>query len=96
MLANTLQAVIAQQLLPCSQGGRRVLCCEVLVGTMGVRHHIRDNTIHKLYTEMQAGRKHGMITMDHALLDLYQRGEITYDTAMTMARDPETIKARSA
>ena len=96
MLANTLQAVIAQQLLPYSQGGRRVLCCEVLVGTMGVRHHIRDNTIHKLYTEMQAGRKHGMITMDHALLDLYQRGEITYDTAMTMARDPETIKARSA
>lgn len=96
MLANTLQAVLAQQLLPRAQGGRRALCCEVLVGMQGVRHHIRDNTIHKLYTELQAGRKYGMITMDHALLDLYQRGEITYDTAVTMARDPQTIKSRTA
>ena len=96
MLANTLQAVIAQQLLPRAAGGRRVLCCEVLVGTSGVRHMIRDNSLHRLYSELQAGRKHGMVTMDHALLDLYQQGEITYDTAVTMARDPNAIQARSA
>jgi len=96
MLSNTIQAVIAQQLLPHSQGGRRVLCCEVLIGTQGVRHNIRENTIHKLYTELQAGRKYGMITMDHALLELYQRGDITYDTALNMAQDPETIKNRNA
>ncbi len=96
MLANTLQAVIAQQLHLDAHGKQRVLCCEVLVGTQGVRHHIRENTIHKLYTELQAGRKHGMVTMDHALLDLYQKGDITYDTALTAARDPETIKKRTA
>lgn len=96
MLANSLQAVIAQQLHMNAQGKRRVLCCEVLVGTQGVRHHIRENSIHKLYTEIQAGRKHGMITMDHALLDLYQRGDIAYDTALTMARDPESIRKRTA
>ncbi len=96
MLSNSLQAVIAQQLLPHMQSGRRVLCCELLVGTQGVRHNIRENTIHKLYTELQAGRKHGMITMDHALLALYQRGEISYDVALSMAREPETIKKRSA
>jgi len=96
MLANTLQAVLAQQLHLDAQGKSRVLCCEVLVGTQGVRHHIRENSIHKLYTEIQAGRRHGMITMDHALLDLYQKGEITYDTALTAARDPETIKKRTA
>jgi twitching motility protein PilT len=96
MLSNTIQAVIAQQLLPHAQGGRRVLCCEVLVGTQGVRHNIRDNTIHKLYTELQAGRKHGMVTMDHALLELYQQGEIAYDTALSAAREPETVRKRSA
>jgi Tfp pilus assembly pilus retraction ATPase PilT len=37
-----------------------------------------------------------MITMDHALLDLYQKGDISYDTAMTMARNPDTIKTRTA
>lgn len=96
MLANTVQAVLAQQLLPSASGGRRVLCCEVMVGTAAVRHNIRENTIHKIYSELQAGRKFGMVTMDHALLELYQRGEITYDTAMTLARDPMTIKARCA
>jgi twitching motility protein PilT len=96
MLSNTLQAVLAQQLLPHAQGGRRVLCCEILVGTQGVRHTIRDNAAHKLYTELQAGRKFGMVTMDRALLELYQKGEITYDTALSMAREPETIKERTA
>jgi len=96
MLANTLQAVIAQQLLPDAHGKRRTLCCEILVGTYAVRNNIRENTIHKLYSELQAGRKHGMRTMDHALLELYQKGEITYDTALTAARDPVTIKERCA
>lgn len=96
MLANTIQAVIAQQLLPAASGGQRILCCEMMVGTQGIRHNIRENTIHKIYSELQAGRKHGMVTMDHALLDLYQKGDITYDMAITMARDPNTIKQRIA
>jgi len=96
MLANTLQAVIAQQLLPCAKGGQRVLCCEVLVATQGVRHSIRDNAAHRLYSDIQAGRKYGMNTMDHALLELYQQGEITYDTALTMAKEPEMLKSRTA
>ncbi len=96
MLANTIQAVIAQQLLPSSTGGQRVLCCEVLVGTHSIRHSIRENAIHKIYSDLQAGRKYGMVTMDHALLELYQKGEIAYDTALTMARDPNTIKERVA
>lgn len=96
MLANSLQAVIAQQLLPHAQGKRRVLCCEMMIATQSVRHNIRENSIYKLYTELQAGRKYQMITMDHALLDLYQKGEITYDTALSRARDPKTIQQRSA
>jgi twitching motility protein PilT len=96
MLANTLQAVVAQQLLPRAAGGRRVLCCEVLIGTPGVRHLIRENAIHKIYSELQNGRKYGMVTMDHALLALYEQGEITYDTAVTMSHDPSAITARSA
>jgi len=96
MLANTLQGVLAQQLLPEATGRGRVLCCEVLLGSYAVRHNIRENTVHKLYSEMQAGRKFGMITMDHALLDLYQQGAITYDVALSAARDPQTLRARTA
>jgi len=29
-------------------------------------------------------------------MDLYQQGEITYDTALTMDRDPDSMKERTA
>jgi len=35
---------------------------------------------------MQMGRKHQMQTMDQDLLEIYQRGEITYDVAVSNAR----------
>ena len=96
MLANTLQGVIAQQLLPRSQGNGRVLCTEVLIGTAGVRNHIRLNEMHKVYSEIQSGQKVQMHTMDHSLLKLYEQGEITYDTALSMARYPDSLRDRMA
>jgi len=94
LLANSLLAVVSQQLLPRATGGGRVLCHEVLIGTPAVRHLIREGEVHKLYSEIQAGRRHGMVTMDHSLLERYGKGDITYDTAVTMARFPEAIQRR--
>ncbi len=96
MLANTLQGIIAQHLLPRADGKGRILCREVLTGTPGVRNLIRSNMLHKLVNEMQTGARFGMMTMDRDLLELYQQGEITYDTAIGMARFPESIRTRTA
>lgn len=96
MLSSSLQGVLSQQLLPRAVDSGRVMCCEILIGTGAVRHQIRENQLHQLYTEMQAGRKHGMVTVDQALLELYQRGEITYDTAVGAARMPDHIRKRAA
>ncbi len=96
MLSNVFQGVIAQQLLPSATSDDMIVCCEILMGTQAVRHQIRENSTHQLYSEMQAGRKHRMITMDRALLDLYQQGKIGYDTAISLARDPDTIKRRAS
>jgi len=95
MLANTLQGVVAQQLLPRATSKGVVLAAEVLMGIQSVRHHIRDNAAHQLYSEMQSGKRHGMMTLDHTLIELYQAGEITYDTAMTYARHPENLKKKA-
>lgn len=43
---------------------------------------------------MQTGRKHNMQTMDNSLISLYQRGEITYDTAISFAREPQSFAKR--
>jgi Tfp pilus assembly pilus retraction ATPase PilT len=44
---------------------------------------------------MQMGRKHQMQTLDACLLDLYQRGEISYDVAVSNAREPDSIRQRT-
>ena len=94
-LANSLQAIIAQKLLPRASGEGRVLACEVCVATHAIRNRIRDQEVHLLYTDMQTGRKHKMQTMDQVLLDLYQRGEITYDLAVSNAREPNYIRHKT-
>ncbi|MBM4091410.1 MAG: PilT/PilU family type 4a pilus ATPase [Planctomycetes bacterium] len=94
-LSSVLRAVVAQKLLPRADGTGRVLACEVLVATAAVRTHLRESKEHLCYNEMQTGRKHQMQTMDNALLELYQRGEISYDIAITHARDPNHFRHRT-
>jgi twitching motility protein PilT len=96
MLSNVVQGVIAQHLVPRATSDGLILCSEILTGTAAVRRQIRENATHQLYSEMQAGRKHGMITLDRALLDRYLAGEITYDAAVALARDPDGIKRRAS
>lgn len=96
MLSNCLQGIIAQQLLPHALSRSLILNTEVLIATTSVRANIRDNNLHLLYSEMQTGSKYKMNTFDRALLDLYQRAEITYETAISMARHPDSIKERMA
>ncbi len=94
-LANSLQAIIAQKLIPRANGKGRVIACEVCVATPAVRNHIREQHPHMLYSEMQTGRKHDMQTMDQSLIDLYQRGDITYDAAVSNAREPNAVRHKA-
>lgn len=94
-LANSLQAIISQRLIPSADGSRQVLACEVCIATPAVRNQIRERQFHQLLNEMQTGKKFQMQTMDTTLLELYQRGEITYDAAVSNARDPNFIRTRS-
>jgi twitching motility protein PilT len=90
-LANSLQGIIAQDLLPATDRSRRVLGCEMLVTNGAVRNMIRENQLHQLENVLQMGRKEGMILMDNCLFDLYCKCLISYDTAVSRARNPERI-----
>jgi twitching motility protein PilT len=90
-LANSLQGIIAQDLLAATDRSRRVLACEMLVTNGAVRNMIRENQLHQLENVLQMGRKEGMILMDNCLFDLYCKCLISYDTAVSRARNPERI-----
>ena len=93
-LASCLQGIVAQKLLPAATGGGRILATEVLVVTTAARKIIRDNESHRLITVMETGHQQSMHTMDACLLDLYERGQITYEVAVAHANDPNYIRKR--
>ena len=90
-LANALQGIVAQELLPAADRTRRVLAYELIVANGAVRNLIRENQIHQLENTIQTGRKEGMTLMDNCLYDLYCKCQITYDTALSRARHPDQI-----
>ena len=65
---------------------------EVMLASPAVRNLIREAKSHQITSMIQTSAGMGMQTMDQALRDLYQRGLITYDEAMTRAMNPEELK----
>lgn len=80
-LANVLQGIISQQLLPRADHKGRVAAFELLLATPAVRSLIREGKTHQLPTVIQTNAKLGMQTMDKAIMDLVQKGLITYEIA---------------
>ena len=85
-LANILQGICSQRLVP-SIGGGRVVAAEVLIANPAVRNIIREGKSHQLEAVIQTGADQGMQTMDRTLVKLVQTGAITYDSAREYAVD---------
>jgi twitching motility protein PilT len=91
-LADFLQGVVSQLLLPRADGRGRVLATEVMVATPGIRNLIREQEIEQIPTIMQTGAQFGMRTMDKSLKELYQGGLITLDIAMSKVKNLEEFR----
>jgi len=90
-LAFVLEGVVTQTLLPKAKGKGRVAACEIMICTPAIRAVIRDEKIHQIYSLMQAGKKHGMQTMNDALQMLYMKGEVTLEEALKRSGDPAEL-----
>lgn len=94
-LANSLQGIISQDLVPSVDRSQRALAYELLVANSAVRNVIRENQLHMLETILQTGGKDGMVLLDACLYELYCHCRISYDTALSRARHPDRIAKRS-
>ncbi|MEW5921997.1 MAG: type IV pilus twitching motility protein PilT [Bacillota bacterium] len=91
-LANSLRAVVCQQLLPTADGKGRVAAVEFMVDTPAVRNMIREGKDHQLYSAIQTGQAQGMQTLDRALHDLFRAGKITRETALEYCVDKAELE----
>ncbi|MGB3634163.1 MAG: type IV pilus twitching motility protein PilT, partial [Rubrobacteraceae bacterium] len=91
-LANAMQGVITQTLIPRRDGKGRAVACEILVPTPGVRNLIREGKNHQIYSAMQTGGKFGMQTMDAALVELLRKGAISCEEAEKRSSNLEELR----
>lgn len=90
-LANVLEAVISQQLIPTADGKGRVAAFEVMHSNHAVRNLIREGKSHQLTSVMQTNRKLGMMTMDEAIVQLFYEKKIDRDKAVQFAQDTDAM-----
>ncbi len=84
LLSFVLQGIVSQKLIPkgFEQKGR-ICAMEVLFPNTAIRHLIRDNKIHQMYSQMQINQEAtGMVTMNQNLHRLVDKGIIDVNTAL--------------
>ncbi|MEA1879788.1 MAG: type IV pilus twitching motility protein PilT [Campylobacterota bacterium] len=92
MLSSSLVAVIAQALLPKTDGGR-IAASEILLTNHAISNLIREDKVHQIYSQMQLGQTDsGMQTQTQALLKYVQSGKISRETALQYANKADEVK----
>ena len=90
-LANILQGVVCQQLLPTSDGREIVPAFEILLVNDAARNLIREGKQHQIDNILQTNIKSGMMPMDYSLAKLVRENRITKETAAARCVDPEIL-----
>jgi twitching motility protein PilT len=89
-LSNSLEAVIAQRLLPCIKGGR-IAATEILLATPAVRNTIREGKTHQLDNVIQTSGELGMMSMEASLASWVKSGDVDMQVALQYALRPDEL-----
>lgn len=89
-LAESLQAVVSQRLLPRADGEGRCAAVEIMICTPAIRDLIRDpERTAEIRDYIEEGRdQYGMQTFDQHLMELVEAGTVAFETARAAASNP--------
>ena len=93
-LALNLKAIVAQQLVPTTDGTGRAAAIEVLLNSPMVAELIKQGEISGIKEVMEKSVEMGMQTFDQALFELYKAKKITYDNALHHADAPNDLRLK--
>jgi twitching motility protein PilT len=89
-LADIIEGIIAQRLVPTIGGGRRAVL-EVLMATPAVRNIVREGKTYQLDSIIQTSGDVGMISLERSLVSLVREGKITIDDAKNYSSKPDEV-----
>src|SRR4051794_12387564 len=91
MIANSLQGVVTQTLIPTADGQGRVAALEILLPDDAVRNLIHQGKVEQIYSVMQTNTKNGMQVMEQALADHVIRRVIRVEDALNRSSRREQL-----
>jgi twitching motility protein PilT len=89
-LANILEAIVAQRLIPLDKGGRRAVC-EIMIANPAVRNMVREAKTHQIDNVIRTSADIGMVTLEKSLVELVREGVISVEKAQEYAVYPEEV-----
>jgi twitching motility protein PilT len=75
-LAEALQGVVSQVLLPTRDKKGRVAALEIMVATVAIRNLIREGKTHQMPSSIQTGTQMGMQSLEQALRNLVMQNRV--------------------
>jgi twitching motility protein PilT len=94
MIANSLNGIISQTLLPRIDGQGRAAAFEILVADNAVRAHIRRGQSESIRNELVTKANIGMQTLDTSLAYLVHSQQVAEEVARSKAQLPKEFEAR--
>jgi twitching motility protein PilT len=90
-IANSLQGVVTQALLPTADKVGRVPALEILLPDDAVRNLIRQGKVEQIYSVMQTNTGRGMQTMEQSLGDLIMRRVVELEVGLSRSSRPSQL-----
>jgi twitching motility protein PilT len=88
-LSSVISGVISQRLVQKAHGNGMIVACEIMLGIPAVRNLIREGSAHHLQNVIETNAKHGMQSMDQALIALYEKKLIEKNELLFNIKDKE-------
>jgi twitching motility protein PilT len=88
-LALSLRAVISQVLLPRADGKGRVAAREIMFVNQAIQNLIREDKVHQIPNVISTSLREDMVSLDDSLVELVDRGQITFEAAYPYFEDVE-------
>ena len=95
-LAGVIKGIISQRLIPTKDGRGRVPAVEVMVSTSRIRECIEDKEKTKEISDAitKGHVNYGMQTFDQSIMELLNKGFISYEEALSQSSNPDDFALR--
>jgi twitching motility protein PilU len=89
-IAQNLRGIVSQRLVPTVAGGK-CAAVEVMINTPRIQDLIIKQDLSELRSTIEQGSKYQMRTFDQALIELYEQGKVSAETAIDYADSKNNV-----